>query len=91
VSDTLRLKDTDGRIHYTARDSQAAQKLLADGATDLDAPADQPADTTAEVTDEAQPPAQGDHQDAGTADGGSSKRQRTTRTNDRGDRGTSEA
>jgi hypothetical protein len=87
MTDIIRLRDADGRVHHTARESQAAEKLLRDGAVDLDTPNDTPAipdDSTPEVADAA-PAGQGDDHDTGTTGGRSRKRERTTGTTDSGD------
>jgi hypothetical protein len=94
MTDIIRLRDHAGVVHFTARDSQAAERLLRDGAVDLDAPpADTPGtdttDTEAEVTD-AGSTGQGEDHDTGTTSGGSGKRQRAARTADRGDGRTGE-
>lgn len=82
MTETVRLRDADGSVHYTARGSQAFDRLIRDGAVDLDAP--KPAETTPEVTDAA-PSGQGDDHDTGTTGGGSGKRQRAARNADGGD------
>lgn len=83
MSDIVRLRDVDDRLHYTARGSQAHDRLLRDGATDIDAP--EPTQDAPEVTDAA-PSGQGDDHDTGATGGGSGKRQRAARTTDSGDR-----
>ena len=88
MTDIVKLEDADGNVHYTARGSQAAEQLLRDGAADLD-PIAEPQQE--EVTDATEPPAQGDHPDAGAADGGSDDGERTTRNAKRRDRGAGEA
>lgn len=85
MTDIARYRDTNGSIHFTARDSEAAERLLKNGAEDLDAPPQDP-----EVTD-AELPAQGDDPDPGTSDSGSGQRKRASRTTDRADRGSGEA
>jgi hypothetical protein len=87
MSDTVRLRDADGNVHYTARGSQKAEELLRDGATDLD-PLPEPQE---EVTDATEPPAQGDDPDTGTTGGGSGDGERTPRNTKRRDRGAGEA
>lgn len=89
MTDIARIKDSDGRTHYTARGSEAAEKLLRDGAEDLDPPT--PTEPAAEVADATEPPAQGDDPDTGTAGSGSGQRKRATRTTDRGNAGAGEA
>jgi hypothetical protein len=42
MSDTVRLRDADGNVHYTARGSQKAEELLRDDATEPPAQGDDP-------------------------------------------------
>lgn len=81
MTDILRLRTADDAVHYTARDSEAAQRLLRDGAVDIDAT------PTTEATDATTPSTPGDDQDTGTTDTGPGERERTTGSSRRRDRG----
>ena len=76
MSDIARLRDADGKLHFTSRDSKFARDGLADGSLvdiDKEAPV-----ATADAKN-------GDDLDAGTLDSGPGKRQRKARFADGGD------
>ena len=76
MTDIARLRDADGKLHFTSRDSKFARDGLAKGSL---------VDIDKEVVD-ATPDAQnGDDLNAGTVDSGPGKRQRKARTSDDGD------
>ncbi|GAA3877843.1 hypothetical protein GCM10022243_48190 [Saccharothrix violaceirubra] len=75
----IRLRDVDGDVHYTEQGSQAARRLLDEGAVDLDAPT-----TGGEVAADAAPAGPGDDHDPAPADDGPGQRKRAARTADRG-------
>lgn len=76
MSEIVRVRDRDGRVHHSARESKFVQEGLRDGSlVDLDK----------EATDAAADAQNGDDLNSGTSNGGSGQRQRASRKSNDGD------